>query len=179
MPGSKKGEKGMTGDELEDLIKRFKDFTTAPNFTIIIFCSLQQLGPFDTALRNVLNICPELGVWHREEALSTNLYSNGFTSAAEGVIFGFHQAVGSANGKGATKSEWQRPRRAVHNVFHHRGVIAQSSVSCILYCNFRDRTADCDRLFLALFIHLWRGLTCRFLFINIHRIIQYLSLVIQ
>ena len=51
----------------------------------VIFCSLQQLGPFDIVLRKCTNISPDCAVWYRTNATGTNQYLSGYASAAEGI----------------------------------------------------------------------------------------------
>jgi hypothetical protein len=122
MESAKPGEPGMTTAQLCDLVNKFKIITTAPQFSIIIFCSLQQMGPFLQVLRTQLNISPDHGVWHRKNALQVNQHVHGFTSSVEGLVFGFHDTTTSSQSVIGTKASWQLPHSATDNLFSHAGV---------------------------------------------------------
>jgi hypothetical protein len=122
MDSAKSGEAGMTAEALKSLLHKFMTITTAKHFTVIVFCSIQQQGPFLKVLRDQLNIAPENGIWHRTNAVLTNQHAHGFTSCAEGLVFGFHDATQSSPSATGTKAEWQRPIGEVQNVFTQPGV---------------------------------------------------------
>ena len=124
METAKPGEPGMTKDLLMDLVNKFKMITTASHFSVIIFCSLQQIGAFLAVLRTQLNISPDQAIWHRNNALQTNQHASGFTSSAEGLVFGFHDANTYQSSPGAVgiKADWQTPLSKEGNVFLQGGV---------------------------------------------------------
>ena len=119
----------MTKDELKELVNAFKTITTADHFSIIIFCSLQQIGPFDEVLRSVTNISPETGNWVRTgSVLQTNQYATGMISCVEGLVFGYHDATQQVvTGKGK-KAAWQICRRDLRNAFEYDGVGTANAV---------------------------------------------------
>lgn len=130
MESSKSTEPGMTKDELSKLVSLFKMITSAQNFTIIIFCSLQQIGAFELVLRAQLNIAPEVGIWHRSNASQTNQYADGLTSSAEGVLIGYHDTMQSSQFASGVKASWQKPLGGAQNVFAHDGVTSTAVSLC-------------------------------------------------
>jgi len=125
---NKPGEDPLTPKELGTLIRAFKQITTARHATIIVFCSLQQQGPFWDVMNANTNIPAELGIWYRTNAVSTNQYCPGFSSAAEGLLFGFHDFTTVACTARGTKADWQRVDRNVQNVFPAEGLSGASAV---------------------------------------------------
>jgi hypothetical protein len=137
MTTEKKGEKGMTAAELTSLLETFKKLTTAPQFTVILFCSVEQVSFFKEVINNQLNCAAEAGIWYKENNICTNQYTSGFANAFECLLFGFHTSSTTSCTARGQKVDWQKPSRDVQNVFNFKALQANSVCpqSVILLCS--------------------------------------------
>jgi hypothetical protein len=138
----KPGEEAMDKTEFEQLITDFQMVTKAKQYTIIVFCSLQQLGTFETVLKHKTNIKPQTAVWHRTDAMFSNQYTECFASAAEGVLFGYHDREAAA-GKEGKKATWQVPDRELQNVFSFKQAVSQK----VTHHPFKPEQSNIQRKF--------------------------------